>query len=193
MNALDLRHDPATAGYAALTDLDAGLHRAWPELSPSLVLPWSAWPVLACDPDGRVWVYGPAERDPLARDGRTVVPRAQRTALAALAERGAPFQRVAVAHELDPEGPVRPLLPALAGGPRRCTDAVARAVTGAPPAPPRTARTLRGLDGLLRGGRRALAAAADQLLDPIVFGVLGPRPPAEGEPCLWVPVVAWRW
>jgi hypothetical protein len=121
-----------------------------------------------------------------------VLPRAQRRRLAAVARLGVGFQHVAIAHQLHPAGPVARLLPELLDGPRTCTDDVARAVAGSVPPHPFAARTLGALDRLVRRDGW-LAAAADVLLDPLVFGVLGPTTPVHGQPCLWYPLAAWRW
>jgi hypothetical protein len=173
-----------------LARLETRTARTHPTLPRPIVLAWSDEPVLLLD-RGEPWLYGPIERDPLARDGRMVIPSAQRRRLAAWVD--VPFQRVATAHQLDPHGPAAALVRQLQAGPRTCTDEVARAVAGTVPPPPRTARTLRAVDRLVRGGRRGAAAAADVLLDPLVFGILGPTCPSHGEPCLWYPIAGWRW
>jgi hypothetical protein len=38
---------------------------------------------------------------------RIMIPRQQRKRLKSIAELGIPFQRLAIAHELDPDGPVQ--------------------------------------------------------------------------------------
>ena len=195
MKTLDLRRDAAAAEYPALAELsglEAAARTAWPDLPPPIVLPWSDEAVLALD-RGEPWLYGPAERDPMRRDGRMALPRAPRRRLAAQATAGVPFQRIAVAHQLDRAGAVAGLLPALRHGPRLCTDEVARAVAGPVPPLPGLARVLGMAEGILRGRTRDLAATVGALLDPIVFGVLGPRPPRHGDPCLWFALAAWRW
>jgi hypothetical protein len=121
------------------------------------------------------------------------VPRAQRRALAALAAQGVPFERIAIAHELDPLGPVRLLVPALCDGPRTCTPIVARQVAGPLPAHPGLARMSRAFGRLAGATISAGSAAAALLLDPIVFGVVAPDRLDHGAPALWYPLVAWRW
>lgn len=190
MLTLDERRTPATA-RSELAALGARAARAHPALPPPVVHVWSDENVLMLDRGGDPWVVGPILRDPLARGGRTVIPRGSRRRLSTLTD--VPFQHVAIAHQLDPDGPVAGLLPMLSGGPRTCTDEVARAVAGTVPPDPSTTRVLRAVDGLVRGGLRATAAGADVLLDPLVFGILGPTTPTHGEPCLWYPLAAWVW
>jgi hypothetical protein len=179
------------AAHPELAALRARAARAHPALPRPVVHVWSDENVLVLDRAGDPWVVGPITRDPLACGGRTVIPRGPRRRLAAVSD--VPFQHVAIAHQLDPDGPVAGLLPMLRGGSRTCTDEVARAVAGTVPPGPGTTRVLRAVDGLVRGGRRATAAGADVLLDPLVFGILGPTTPAHGQPCLWYPLAAWVW
>jgi hypothetical protein len=193
MLSLDVRHDPAVRDYADLDEVLAVAEQIAETVDrPPLILPWSEQPVLGLD-RGRPWLYGPVERDPMALGGRTVVPGRQLRELRALAGRGLPFQRIAIAHELAPDGPVAQLLPVVDHGPRTCSDEVARALVGPVPPHPALAGTLRVIDRALRGAGRATAAATDLVLDPIVFGVLGRTPLRDGQVCLWVPMVAWRW
>lgn len=191
MPTLDEHRVSAAADHPELARLEARTAWDFPTLPQPIVQRWSDEPVLLLDRRGEPWQYGPIERDPLAKDGRTVIPRAQRRRLAAVAD--VPFQRVAIAHQLGPDGPVARLIPQLRHGPRNCTDDVARAVAGTVPPCPGTAGMLRAVDGLLRGGRRRAAAVADVLLDPLVFGVLAPTTPVHGQLCLWYPLAAWRW
>jgi len=177
---------------AGLAALDTALHHRWPVLRRPLVLPWTDGPLLALDGD-RPWLVAPVGHDPYTRGGRTVVPRAQRRALGGLAAQGVPFQRIAIAHELDPAGPVQALLPALKDGPRTCTASVARQVAGPLPAHPGLVRATRALGALAGAMTSAVSASAQALLDPIVFGVVAQDRPAHGEPALWYPLVAWRW
>lgn len=196
MLRLDPRHDSGAITQHArlgLTELEQSLRRDWPALPRPLVLPWSEEPLVTLD-QGAPWLYGPIERDPLAtRGGHTVVPRTQLRRLARLAESDLPFQRLAIAHELDREGAVRGLLPALRHGPRTCTDAVARELVGPLRAHPHLTRAAATLDTLMGGAAAGLAGAVEFLLDPIIFGVIAPRGLAHAEPALWYPLVAWRW
>jgi len=147
---------------------------------------WTEQPVVLLD-KGRPWLYGPIERDPLmTARGRVTLPRREIIRLRALATRDLPFQRIAVAHELDPDGPVAALTPMLGDGPRACTDPVARALVGPQPVHPLVHRAVRMFDAMARG-------AAEKALDPILFGVLGAPDLAHGRPALFYPLVAWRW
>jgi hypothetical protein len=162
-------------------------------LPPPLRLVWSATAVLALD-RGTPWVYGPIESAAFTGpDGRTVVPRRQIRQLRRLAARQEPFAALAIAHELDPAGPVADLLPALRHGPRTCTDDLARALTGFPPAHPGVVRAAQLLDVVVGGAHPAVARLVDIVLDPIIFGVCGTPALRVGRPALWYPLVAWRW
>ena len=187
---LDIRNDPAAAEYRGLAEL-AGvaseIRRGDPRLPAPIALHWSEDPVLALDGD-RPWLYGPIERDPTAVRGRVVVPAGQRRRLADLADRPQPFQRIGFAHELDPDGPVSALVPALRLSARTCTDEVARAVITPVPSHPVVGAVLRSLD---RGLGHTASVAA--LLDPILFGVVGVGTPEHGDLCLWYPLAVWRW
>jgi len=169
------------------------LRREFPQLRDPLILPWSEQPVIALDGD-RPWLFGPIERDPQrTAGGRTVLPRRELRGLRELAQVGVPFQRLAMAHELDPAGAVRVLLPVLRKGPRTCTDAVARAVVGPPPPHPVVRRAGRMLDGMVRKTAVAVVGAGERLLDPILFGIIGLPGTTEGELVLWFPIAAWTW
>ena len=180
------------ASRRRLSALEASVERDWPGLADARVLPWSDEPLLLLDRD-RPWVVAPVERDPLARDGRTIVPGQQLRQLKELADQDLPFQRLAIAHELDPDGHVSALMPLLRSGPRTCTDEVSRTLVGPVPAHPGLVRAARALGALAGAARSTATAGLDLLLDPIIFGVVAPSWPVHGEPCLWYPLVAWRW
>jgi hypothetical protein len=198
MRGLELLSEPRRSQvrrHSELAELSAHIEERWPSLPPPLLLEWTETPLVAVDRSGAPWVIGPAERDPLqgARGG-TVLPRAQRARLKRVAELGVPFQRLAIAHELDPAGPVKDLLPALREGPRTCTDDLARALVGDVPAHPGVARGVRTLDSAVRGATStAPIKVLSAVLDPIIFGIIAPTAPQHGEPCLWYPLVAWWW
>jgi hypothetical protein len=111
-----------------------------------------------------------------------------------IADLGVPFQRLAIVHEVNREGPVRQLLPALRDGPETCTDEVARALNGGVPEHPGVVRAVQALDVLVCC---ATSTVPDRvwktLLDPIIFGIIAPTPPRHGQLCLWYPLAAWRW
>jgi hypothetical protein len=195
LELLSQSHPPEVLTRSELTELSVRIKDKWPSLPHPLQLEWTETPLVSLDRSGVPWVIGPAERDPLRSSrGRTVVPRRQRVRLKRIAELGIPFQRLAIAHELDREGPVQRLLPALRHGPRTYTDEVARALVGAVPAHPGVTRGVRVLDAAVRGATSAVPInALITVLDPIIFGVIAPTAPRHGEPCLWYPLVAWRW
>jgi hypothetical protein len=195
MLALDIRADgPTDTSSRELAQLVAGVRRNWPQLPSPIALEWSDRPVVALD-RGVPWLYGPVDRDPLmGQGGPAVLPRRQRKQLEEVAASGPRFDAVAVAHELDPDGPVRSLLPLLRNGARPCTDEVARELVGPAPAHPGVVRAARLLDSLFGGAALAAATGAlDVLLDPIVFGVLAPAPLVPGTPSMWFPLAVWRW
>jgi hypothetical protein len=194
MQTLDLRCDPTidTATHDELARLVADLERRFPQLPSPIVLPWSDQQAVV-DDGGTPWVYGPANSDPLMA-GRAVLPRRQRRQLVRIAENGVSFDAIGVAHELDPDGPAKSLLPLLADGPRTCSEAVARELVGPTPAHPGVARTVNALAALVRGDTPSrVARALERLLDPVVFGVVAPWPLDHGVPSVWQPLVAWRW
>lgn len=174
--------------------VDAHLRWRFPQLPDPLVLPWSELPVLGLDRE-TPWLYGPIERDPLTTArGRAALPRWEIRRLRKLASWGVPFQRLAFAHELDPDGAVRDLLPTLRDGPRTCTDAVARAVVGPQPVHPAVRGTARVLDAVV--GRKAvvkIAGVLASMLDPIIFGVVGLPDTTHGRLALFYPLAAWKW
>jgi hypothetical protein len=169
--------------------MDVELRRRWSQLPAPMILPWVEQPVLVLD-RGAPWVYGPVEQDPGMTERGMVLPRPVIRRLTELAALELPFQRLAIAHELDPDGPAAGYLPELRAGPRACTAAEAGALVGPPPAHPAVRRTARILEALV--GRTARAAKA-ALLDPILFGVVGSPELVVGEPARYYPLVAWRW
>jgi hypothetical protein len=174
-----------------LARLDAELTECWADLPRPIVVEWSEAPVLTLN-RGTPWLLGPAERDPLRnRMGKPILPRQQRTKLERIRSTGVRFDRIAIAHELDPTGPVRPLLALLEQGPQPCTDNVAGLVVGQTPPHPGLYRAVRAIDSMCRGP--AATRVLDRLLDPIVFGVVAPGTPRDGNPSLWYPLVVWRW
>jgi hypothetical protein len=186
---------PKSLADPELAELSVQINQMWPSLPEPLLLPWTETPLVSIDRSGVPWVIGSVEHDPLrSTRGRTVIPHKQRAQLKRIAKLGIPFQRLAIAHELDPEGPVRQLLPALRTRPQTCTTELARALVGQVPAHPGVTRAVTVLDAAFSGATSALGInAVVSVLDPIIFGVLGPTPPRHGHLCLWYPLVAWRW
>jgi hypothetical protein len=165
-------------------DLDLG--RRFPQLQEPRTFAWSEQPVVVLD-QGVPWLYGPVERDPLmSARGRVALPRREIKRLRALAALDVPFQRLAIAHELDPDGPAADIVPMLGDGPRTCTDAVARTLVGPQPVHPWVRRAVQIFDAAAR-------RTAEKVLDPILFGVVGAPDLAHGCPALFYPLVAWRW
>jgi hypothetical protein len=194
MQTLDLRRDPTidTATRDELARLAADLERGFPQLPAPIVLPWSDQQAVV-DDGGTPWIYGPVHSDPLM-GGRAVLPRRQRRQLARIADSGASFDAIGVAHELDPDGPAKALLPLLADGPRTCSEAVARELVGPVPPHPGVARAVQVLAALVRRDAPARAGRMlDRLLDPVICGVVAPGPLTHGAPSVWQPLVAWRW
>jgi hypothetical protein len=182
-----------TDDHAELHLLEAEFRRRRADLPRPIVMTWSETSMVALD-RGSPWLVGPAECDPLRDDeGRTPIPRSARARLQELATCGLPFHRVALAHQLDPTGPVRELLATLRQGPVACSETTARLLVGPPPPHPAVRRAARVLDVLVDGASVAAARGADAVLDPIVFGVVGRRPPRPGDATLWFPLAAWRW
>jgi hypothetical protein len=167
----------------------------WPSLPEPILLQWTETPLVSIDRSGVPWIIGPAEHDPQRSvRGRTVIPHKQRAKLKRIAKLGVPFQRLAIAHELDPEGPVRQLLPALRTQPQPRTNEAARLLVGEVPAHPGVTRAVMVLDAAVNGATSAVGInAVVSVLDPIIFGVIAPAPPRDGQLCLWYPLVAWRW
>jgi hypothetical protein len=198
MRGLDLLTPSPSSNLQAdpeLAELSVQINQMWPSLPEPLPLAWTETPLVSIDRSGAPWVIGPAERDPLqSTRGRTVIPHKQRAQLKRIAKLGVPFQRLAIAHELDPQGPVRELLPALRTQPQPCTNEVARVLVGEVPAHPGVTRAVTVLDSAVSGATSAVGiTAVVSVLDPIIFGVIAPTPPRHGYLCLWYPLVAWRW
>jgi hypothetical protein len=195
LELLSPSHPSQVAIDRELTELSLQIKQRWPSLPPPISLEWTEAPLVSIDRSGVPWIIGPAERDPMRGSrGRTVVPRKQRARLKQIAELDVPFQRLAIAHELNPEGPVRDLLPKLKTGPLALTDEVARALVGAVPEHPGVVRAVQALDVLVCGATSAVPDRVwNALLDPIIFGIIAPTPLLHGQLCLWYPLAAWRW
>jgi hypothetical protein len=121
------------------------------------------------------------------------LPEPLQPQLRRIAQLDLPFQRLAIAHELNPSGPVSALVPLLADGPRVCTDELARALVGPLQPHPGLAQAAQVVGSLVGAATATATSALDLLLDPIIFGVVAPSSPAHGDVSLWYPLVAWRW
>jgi hypothetical protein len=198
MRGLDLlspSHSPKSLADPELAELSVQINQMWPSLPEPLPLAWTETPLVSIDRSGVPWLIAPAEHDPLrTARGRTVIPHKQRAQLKRIAKLDIPFQRLAIAHELDPQGPVRQLLPALRTQPQPCTNELARVLAGAVPAHPGVTRAVTVLDAAVIGATSAVGInAVISVLDPIIFGVIATTPPQHGQQCLWYPLAAWRW
>ena len=192
-----LSRPPASARTTRieLASLRAYLQWVWPALPASLSLRWSNSLVVALD-QGTPWIYGPAERDPLRGSrGGTVLPRRVRGRLEKIATFGVPFQRLAIGHELDREGPVRDRLPELKNGPQALTDHEARELVGEVPPHPGFARAMRVITAAVGGARLAARVPGSfaRTMLTTIFGIVAPHPPGHGALCLWYPLATWRW
>ena len=180
---------------AELARLDVYLHWVSPALPAPMTLNWSDRPVVALD-QGSPWIYGPVERDPLRGSrGGAVLPHRVQARLGRIATLGVPFQRLAIGHELDREGPVGDHLPKLEEGPRTFTDDEARELVGEVPPHPGVARAVRVIAAAIGGARLAdrVPVSLARAVLTIIFGVIAPQPPRHGDLCLWYPLAAWRW
>ena len=148
------------------------------------------------------------------RDGGYPFPKDVKRELVSLARRGADFDSLAIAHELDPKGAVAPLLGKIPREGLVCDTASAKTLVGQAPA---TQMTKRMASTLNRAGDAvadsapkvllglalapvvvvaaplALLAATGSAIDPIVFGVLHVEHTTRQKVSLWYPLAAWKW
>ena len=199
MQGLDVRSRPRhqdSRTRARFADFNAYLHWVCPALPDPLTMAWSDDLTLALH-GGVPRIVGPERLDPLrTTDGATVAPDWALDRLERFAACGVPFQRVAIAHELDPDGPVRDELNGLRWGPRTCSDQEARRLVGQVRAGPGLAGSVRLLDMALSGATSASRTANRPPRKPListVFGVTAPTPPRQGDISLWYPLATWRW
>jgi hypothetical protein len=183
---------------------DAALRKRAPELPEYKVAPWNPEPLLVMD-KGLPWIVMPFDKDPLrTRDGGYPFPRDVKRRLQNLTSKGADFDTLAIAHELDPKGPVATLLGKIPPTGVRCDASITKALVGQTPA---TEASKRMASTLNRAGNAvaesapkvllglalapvaivaapfALLAAAAEGIDPIVFGILHVDPPGgHGTP-----------
>jgi hypothetical protein len=181
----------------ALTATQQRVQSALPGLA-TRIAPCTGRPQLRLTGDGRVWMLSPLSCDPLTDPGgRYVVPPSALDDLRRIAAAGIEFHAMAVAHEIDPNGPVRQLVPQLRDGPRSCPPQLARVLVGAVPADPRADRLARSMGRALTAVARPMQVLARQtagLLDPVMFGLIGEDGRLEpGWPALWVACTSWEW
>jgi hypothetical protein len=172
--------------------------RKAPFLPPPIAADWQEQPRLYLN-QGEPWLLLPAERDPLRTvKGEVAIPRAALADLQRIVDADVDFDRLAVAHEIDPARVPARIRAALPANGLDCTDEVAEALIGKVPPPPSANRRLAdGLDKVvatLAGATQAAGDLAGAVLDPIIFGVIpltGALTP--GQPALYYPLAAWRW
>lgn len=199
MLGIGMRRRPPHTDRTARSELSQLAERltfTWSALRKPAEHEWTENPVLVLQ--GSVpWLMGPVERDPLrGRLGASVLPRAAQTQLEEIEGLRVPFQRIAFAHELSPVGPVEPFLLALQAGPHTCTDELARSLGGDVPAHPGVSGLVAMWDWAARGPLPTNGpppTVASPLLSRIIFGVIAPTTPRDGQLCLWFPLTAWRW
>lgn len=196
---------PAKHAAAALT-IDKQMRAKLPALPNPLVATWTEQPRLVLD-RGTPWMVTPLESDPYtSRAGGYPFPAGVAAQLQRISAAGARFHRIAIAHELDPHGPVATMIGTIPPAGLIVEGKTARACLGETPAPAETKHLAATLDKAVKttlrfAARTATAAAAAPAalaaalqLDPIVFGVIGiDRHPRTGEPAIYYPLAAWRW
>ena len=195
-HCLDFRSSPRHPNRttrADLYDLGAHLHLVWPTLPAPMVLEWSDNPFITLKL-GVPWIYEPVALDPLRSSrGAAVLPGRVQARLKRTARLAVPFHRVAMAHELDPDGPVRDELSELRSGPRPCTGDDARRLVRKVPANLWVTRFLALLDAAITGATFAVRTRAAAARKQVIYGVVASSAIRDGEFCLWYPLAAWRW
>jgi hypothetical protein len=159
---------------------------------------------------GEPWVVGPLEIDPYrSRTGGYPFPSEVADKLRRISDGGARFHRIAIAHEVDPAGPVAPLMPKLTGQGLPISPTDTQKILGRAPAAVKPKALATAMDKTIRrtltvAKRTAAVSAAaagavaaglgSAMLDPIVVGVVGlDGPPKAGDPAIFYPLVAWVW
>jgi hypothetical protein len=199
---------PATHAAAALT-IDKQMRAKLPALPNPLVATWTEQPRLVLD-RGMPWLVTPLESDPYTTGGGYPFPSEVATQLQRISAAGARFHRIAIAHELDPHGPVEDMLDTILPAGLIVDGKTAGACLGETPAPEQTKNLAGVLDKAVKTTLRIATATATAAvaapaaiaggllgatgLDPIVFGVIGiDNHPRTGEPAIYYPLAAWRW
>jgi hypothetical protein len=181
---LTARPDPTTvaslrARFAELVTVDEHVEVRVAQYVPD--------PLIHVDDDGRAWLVAPVGRIP-GLSPTSLLPGTTMHEVQRFARAGIAFHDLAVAHDLDPDGLVRHLVPQLLDGPRTCPDDVARALVGAVVPPQRASMA----DLAVRVAGFATGAAQKGVPPTVprtrvVFGVIGTGPRLEpGGPALWV-------
>lgn len=208
MLTLPVPLDDRQAARARL--VDDRLRARVPELRDPFVATWEDHHRLVMD-QGTPWLFCPLAIDPLRnRKGGYPLPDEVSDELRRIADAGAAFDEIALAHELDPGSKVladivdvpgtglvlSPRDAAKALGrtppPQSSVDAVRRVEEGVTKAGRIARRGIEGLAVTAVAIPAALAAAA--ATDPIIFGVAGIQgTPIAGRPVLYYPLAAWLW
>lgn len=197
---------PLTQKDAAIAvRIDQTMRAKLPKLPNPLVASWDEGQRLVVS-RGEPWIVGPLEIDPyLTKAGGYPFPTAVTEQLQRISLGGARFHRIAIAHEVDPHGPVTALLPKLTRHGLPITPKDTKSFLGKPPAAEKPKdlvatfdKALKKAIGAAKTGATAAGAAAagigDALLDPIVFGVVGVHgAPKTGDPAIYYPLAAWIW
>ena len=183
---------------------DRTLRTRVPQVRKPVLADWQDGHRLVVD-KGVPWVFGPLEIDPLLdRRGGMPLPDDVTAQLTQLSEAGAAFDRIVVAHELDPDGPASRHADDVPAWGLPISSVDARRYVTRPRASERSLDSAGALDDRLRRAGRLsrriaetaaiVAVAPLGVLDPIVFGVNGVvGQPRDGEPAIFYPLVAWRW
>jgi hypothetical protein len=193
---------------------DAALRKRAPMLKEHLVAEWHDDPLLVMD-KGMPWIVMPFDKDPLrTKDGGYPFPKKVKRELQTLVAAGVDFDTLAVAHELDPKGPVAPYVAKIPPAGLLCSENATKSLVGTTPATEvnkRMAATLnRAGDAVVDSAPKvllglalapvvvvaaplALVAGAVSGVDPIVFGVLHVDHQPHHKVSLWYPLAAWKW
>jgi hypothetical protein len=187
--------------------VDRRLRSRVPALREPVAATWELHHRLLHD-QGRPWLLCPVELDPLRnRRGGYPLPAEAEATLRGLADAGATFDQIAIAHELDPASPALARLGDVPPEGLALTPRTAARALGRTPAPEESVEAARRIDERVRKAGRvvrkvgegvAVAAVALPIAalasDPIVFGVVGIHGvPAPGKPALYYPLAAWLW
>lgn len=192
---------------AMAIEIDKTMRAKLPALPNPIVASWQEALRLVID-RGQPWIIGPLDNDPyLTKAGGYPLPAEVAEQLHAISARGARFHRIAIAHEVNPNGAVAGLLPKARHGGLALTPQQAKACLGPAPAAEKSKQLAAAMDKSIRKmlraaakGSAAVGAAlaapilAPMMLDPIVFGVVGMGgTPMIDRPAIYYPLAAWKW